>query len=64
MLSASFYLVSQLCAGCLPILQNLLSEVYILRMSFADPTNAAIIVENGGIPQIIQCLSSPVENTV
>ncbi|KAG0582225.1 hypothetical protein M758_3G042900 [Ceratodon purpureus] len=30
----------------------------------ADSTNAAIVVENGGIPQIIQCLSSPVENTV
>lgn len=30
----------------------------------ADSTNAAIVVENGGIPLIIQCLSSPVENTV
>lgn len=39
-------------------------EVYILQMSFVDSTNAAVVVENGGIPLIIQCLSSPVENTV
>jgi hypothetical protein len=30
----------------------------------ADSTNAGIVVENDGIPLIIKCLSSPVENTV
>nr|XP_024384622.1 armadillo repeat-containing protein 7-like [Physcomitrium patens] len=30
----------------------------------ADSMNASIVVKNGGIPLIIQCLSSPVENTV
>lgn len=29
-----------------------------------DPANAAIITQCGGIPLIIQCLSSPVRNTV
>lgn len=31
---------------------------------FADPANAAIVTRVGGIPLIIQCLSSPVRNTV
>ncbi|CAK9276896.1 unnamed protein product [Sphagnum jensenii] len=31
---------------------------------FADPANTDVIVKNGGIPLIISCLSSPVENTV
>ncbi|KAL2344640.1 hypothetical protein Fmac_005925 [Flemingia macrophylla] len=30
----------------------------------ADPANAAIVTNFGGIPLIIQCLSSPVRNTV
>lgn len=30
----------------------------------ADPANAAIITQCDGIPLIIQCLSSPVRNTV
>jgi hypothetical protein len=29
-----------------------------------DPANAAVLVANGGIPLLISCLSSPVENTV
>ncbi|KAF3793839.1 Armadillo repeat-containing protein 7 [Nymphaea thermarum] len=29
-----------------------------------DPSNAQMIVQSGGIPLIIQCLSSPVKNTV
>ncbi|KAL2641949.1 hypothetical protein R1flu_009536 [Riccia fluitans] len=29
-----------------------------------DPANAAVIVSSGGIPLLISCLSSPVENTV
>eukprot|EP00249_Psilotum_nudum_P012050 c23556_g1_i3 orf=474-902(-) len=29
-----------------------------------DPVNAAIIVKNSGIPLMVSCLSSPVENTV
>ncbi|KAH9781186.1 ARM repeat superfamily protein [Citrus sinensis] len=29
-----------------------------------DPANAAIITKSGGIPLIIECLSSPVRNTV
>ncbi|XP_048139436.1 armadillo repeat-containing protein 7 isoform X3 [Rhodamnia argentea] len=32
--------------------------------SCAEPANAAIITQSGGIPLIIQCLSSPVRNTV
>ncbi|KAH9306298.1 hypothetical protein KI387_010702, partial [Taxus chinensis] len=32
--------------------------------SCADPANAAVIVKNGGIPLMISCLSSPVQNTV
>ncbi|PKA60892.1 hypothetical protein AXF42_Ash006527 [Apostasia shenzhenica] len=32
--------------------------------SCVDPENAAIIVKCGGIPLVIQCLSSPVRNTV
>jgi len=31
---------------------------------FADPANSAIVTQFGGIPPIIQCLSSPVRNTV
>ncbi|KAK7259402.1 hypothetical protein RIF29_25009 [Crotalaria pallida] len=31
--------------------------------SCTDPANAAIVTECGGIPLIIQCLSSPVRNT-
>jgi armadillo repeat-containing protein 7 len=30
----------------------------------ADPANALIITQCGGIPLVIQCLSSPVRNTV
>lgn len=30
----------------------------------ADPANASIITQCGGIPLIIECLSSPVRNTV
>ncbi|ONI17181.1 hypothetical protein PRUPE_3G143200 [Prunus persica] len=30
----------------------------------ADPANAVIITQCGGIPLVIQCLSSPVRNTV
>lgn len=30
----------------------------------ADPANASIITQCGGIPLVIQCLSSPVRNTV
>ncbi|KAL3830956.1 hypothetical protein ACJIZ3_019758 [Penstemon smallii] len=30
----------------------------------ADPANAAVVIQSGGIPLIIQCLSSPVRNTV
>jgi armadillo repeat-containing protein 7 len=29
-----------------------------------DPANAAVIIQSGGIPLVIQCLSSPVRNTV
>nr|DAD33201.1 TPA_asm: hypothetical protein HUJ06_012052 [Nelumbo nucifera] len=32
--------------------------------SCVDPENAAVITRCGGIPLIIQCLSSPVRNTV
>ncbi|KAK3409529.1 hypothetical protein EUGRSUZ_J01642 [Eucalyptus grandis] len=32
--------------------------------SCAEPANAAIITRSGGIPLVIQCLSSPVRNTV
>jgi len=32
--------------------------------SCVDPANALVIVQCGGIPLIIQCLSSPVRNTV
>ncbi|GMP70784.1 hypothetical protein CsSME_00029488 [Camellia sinensis var. sinensis] len=32
--------------------------------SCVDPANAAIVTQCGGIPLIIQCLSSPVRNTV
>lgn len=32
--------------------------------SSVDPANAAIITQSGGIPLAIQCLSSPVRNTV
>ncbi|XP_022729319.1 armadillo repeat-containing protein 7 isoform X3 [Durio zibethinus] len=32
--------------------------------SCVDPANAAIITQCGGIPLVIQCLSSPVRNTV
>ncbi|KAI4307698.1 hypothetical protein L6164_030857 [Bauhinia variegata] len=32
--------------------------------SCADPANAAIVTQCGGIPLVIQCLSSPVRNTV
>ncbi|CAH9098496.1 unnamed protein product [Cuscuta europaea] len=30
----------------------------------ADPANAAFVTQSGGIPLFIQCLSSPVRNTV
>ena len=30
----------------------------------ADLANAAIVTQSGGIPLTIQCLSSPVRNTV
>ncbi|KAG8660228.1 armadillo repeat-containing protein 7 isoform X1 [Manihot esculenta] len=32
--------------------------------SCADPANGAIVAQCGGIPLVIQCLSSPVRNTV
>ncbi|CAD6212159.1 unnamed protein product [Miscanthus lutarioriparius] len=32
--------------------------------SCVDPANASIITQCGGIPLVIQCLSSPVRNTV
>jgi hypothetical protein len=32
--------------------------------SCADPANASVITHCGGIPLVIQCLSSPVKNTV
>ncbi|XP_022879720.1 armadillo repeat-containing protein 7-like isoform X1 [Olea europaea var. sylvestris] len=32
--------------------------------SCADPANAAVVTQCGGIPLVIQCLSSPVRNTV
>lgn len=35
-----------------------------VQRKIADPVNAAIITGAGGIPLIIQCLSSPVRNTV
>uniref|UniRef100_M1C643 Armadillo repeat-containing protein n=1 Tax=Solanum tuberosum TaxID=4113 RepID=M1C643_SOLTU len=30
----------------------------------ADPSNAALVTQNDGIPLIVQCLSSPVRSTV
>uniref|UniRef100_A0A452YQA0 Armadillo repeat-containing domain-containing protein n=1 Tax=Aegilops tauschii subsp. strangulata TaxID=200361 RepID=A0A452YQA0_AEGTS len=30
----------------------------------ADPANASVITQCGGIPLVVQCLSSPVKNTV
>ena len=41
-----------------------LSMITICIFYVADPTNASIVVENGGIPLIVPCLMSPVENTV
>ncbi|PNT67951.1 hypothetical protein BRADI_3g34127v3 [Brachypodium distachyon] len=32
--------------------------------SCADPANASVITQCGGIPLVVQCLSSPVKNTV
>ncbi|KAE8687669.1 ribose 5-phosphate isomerase family protein [Hibiscus syriacus] len=32
--------------------------------SCVDPANAAVITQCGGIPLVVQCLSSPVRNTV
>jgi len=39
---------------------TLCASIYV----HADPANALVIVQCGGIPLIIQCLSSPVRNTV
>ena len=43
---------------------NMVLYIYILLLSCEDPENAAVITNCGGIPLIIQCLSSPVRNTV
>ena len=39
---------------------TLCASIYV----HADPANALVIVQCGGIPLVIQCLSSPVRNTV
>ncbi|EHA8587398.1 armadillo repeat-containing protein 7 [Cocos nucifera] len=36
----------------------------LVEFGVGDPANAAVIIECGGIPLILQCLSSPVRNTV
>ena len=38
--------------------------ILLFFISQADRENAAVITSCGGIPLIIQCLSSPVRNTV
>lgn len=38
--------------------------IYKNNKFWADPANSAIVTTFGGIPLIIQCLSSPVRNTV
>ncbi|KAK4751914.1 hypothetical protein SAY87_020712 [Trapa incisa] len=45
------------------LVMNLLFFFALTELS-ADPANAAIITQCSGIPLIIQCLSSPVGNTV
>lgn len=42
---------------------SILFFVVLIEFS-ADPANAAIITQCSGVPLIIQCLSSPVRNTV
>lgn len=36
----------------------------VIVIFYADPVNSAVITQCGGIPLVIECLSSPVRNTV
>jgi hypothetical protein len=42
----------------------LIKLIYDVFWFNLDPANAAVIIQSGGIPLVIQCLSSPVRNTV
>uniref|UniRef100_A0A452YQ72 Armadillo repeat-containing domain-containing protein n=1 Tax=Aegilops tauschii subsp. strangulata TaxID=200361 RepID=A0A452YQ72_AEGTS len=46
-------------------MKDLLSSAlveYVIHV--LDPANASVITQCGGIPLVVQCLSSPVKNTV
>jgi hypothetical protein len=58
------------CLPCKTSYPSVFTELSFLMWSsnfvcvHADPANASVITQCGGIPLVVQCLSSPVRNTV